>query len=48
MRIKGNEATITIAGINMKGRLSHGEGKAVVINEGNLYDLGNWSGMWVV
>lgn len=37
-----------IAGIKMKGRLSNGEGKAVVINESNLFDLGNWSGMWVV
>ena len=37
-----------IAGIKMNGRLSPGEGKMAVVDSSNFYDLGNWSGMWVV
>lgn len=47
MKIKRNEVNLLIAGIKMKGRLSNGEGKAIVINQNDLFDLGNWSGMWV-
>ena len=48
LKVVGNEMTVTIAGIQMRGRLSNGEGKAVVIDETHLFDLGNWSGMWIV
>lgn len=48
IRIKGKKAELMVGGVRMEASLGYGEGKAVTIAETNLYELGNWSGMWIV
>ena len=48
IKIKGKRAELTIGDIKMEACLGYGEGRAVAVASDNMYEVGDWSGMWIV